>query len=49
MLSVLMVEWVKVVVNIDKGCYVFNVVNGVVLVNEMSLEGFELWLEVIDF
>ena len=48
MLSALTAERVKAVVNTDKGCYAFNVANGVVSVNEMSLEGFESRLEVID-
>jgi hypothetical protein len=34
--------------NTDQGCYAFNVANGVVSVNEMSLQGFESRLEVID-
>ncbi|MHA2936862.1 CobW family GTP-binding protein [Vibrio sp. RC27] len=41
-------ERVKAVVNTEKGCYAFNVSNGVVSVNEMSLEGFESRIEVID-
>ncbi|WP_260261449.1 CobW family GTP-binding protein [Vibrio intestinalis] len=48
MLSDLTAERVKAVVNTDKGCFAFNVANGVVSVNELSLEGFESRLEVID-
>ncbi|MCW8335926.1 CobW family GTP-binding protein [Vibrio paucivorans] len=48
MLSALTAERVKAVVNTNKGCYAFNVANGVVSVNELSLEGFESRLEVID-
>ncbi|EDP60608.1 GTP-binding protein [Vibrio sp. AND4] len=48
MLSELTAERVKAVMNTDQGCYAFNVANGVVSVNEMSLEGFESRLEVID-
>lgn len=48
MLSALTAERVKAVVNTSKGCFAFNVANGVVSVNELSLEGFESRLEVID-
>jgi len=48
MLSALTAERVKAVVNTEKGCFAFNVSNGIVSVNEMSLEGFETRLEVID-
>ncbi|GAJ78509.1 LOW QUALITY PROTEIN: putative metal chaperone [Vibrio sp. JCM 18905] len=49
MLSDLTAERVKAVVNTDQGgCYAFNVANRVVSVNEISLEGFESRLEVID-
>ncbi|OLQ85491.1 GTPase [Vibrio ponticus] len=48
MLSALTAERVKAVVNTDQGCYAFNVANGVVSVNQMSLAGFESRLEVID-
>ncbi|WP_237486241.1 CobW family GTP-binding protein [Vibrio hippocampi] len=48
MLTALTAERVKAVMNTDKGCYAFNVVNGVVSVNEMSLENFESRIEVID-
>ncbi|WP_162064262.1 CobW family GTP-binding protein [Vibrio taketomensis] len=48
MLSALRAERVKAVVNTDQGCYAFNVANGVVSVNQMSLTGFESRLEVID-
>lgn len=48
MLSELTAERVKAVVNTDQGCYAFNVANRVVSVNEISLEGFESRLEVID-
>ena len=47
-LSDLTAERVKAVVNTDQGCYAFNVANGVVSVNQMSLSGFESRLEVID-
>ena len=39
---------VKAVVNTERGCFAFNVVNRVVSVNELSLEGFESRIEVID-
>ncbi|AIW21481.1 GTP-binding protein [Vibrio coralliilyticus] len=48
MLSDLTAERVKGVMNTDRGCYAFNVSHGVVSVNEMSLEGFESRMEVID-
>ncbi|MBA5760745.1 GTP-binding protein [Vibrio sp. 404] len=48
MLSDLTAERVKAVVNTDQGCYAFNVANGIVSVNQMSLTGFESRLEVID-
>lgn len=48
MLSALTAERVKGVLNTDQGCYAFNVSNGVVSVNQMTLEGFESRLEVID-
>ena len=48
MLSDLTAERVKGVLNTTNGCFAFNVSNGVVSVNEMSLEGFESRLEVID-
>jgi len=48
MLSDLNAERVKGVLNTSNGCFAFNVSNGVVSVNEMSLEGFESRLEVID-
>jgi G3E family GTPase len=41
-------ERVKAVVNTDKGCFAFNVANRVVSVNQMSLEGYESRIEVID-
>lgn len=41
-------ERVKAVVNTDKGCHAFNVSNGVVSVNELSLEGFESRIEIIN-
>ncbi|NOI81995.1 GTP-binding protein [Vibrio tubiashii] len=47
-LSDLTAERVKGVLNTTNGCFAFNVSNGVVSVNEMSLEGFESRLEVID-
>lgn len=48
LLSDLTAERVKAVINTDKGCYAFNVANQVVSVNEISLEGFESRIEVID-
>ncbi len=48
MFSALTAERVKAVVNTTQGCYAFNVANGVVSVNQMSLEGFESRIEVID-
>ena len=48
MLSALTAERVKGVINTDKGCYAYNVSNGVVSVNELTLSGFESRLEVID-
>ncbi|KJG20716.1 GTPase [Photobacterium iliopiscarium] len=39
---------IKAVVNTENGCFAFNVVNQVVSVNELSLEGFESRIEVID-
>ena len=48
MLNDLTAERVKGVVNTDKGCFAFNVNNGVMSFNEMTLEGFETRLEVID-
>jgi len=47
-LSDITAERVKGVMNTSNGCFAFNVSNGVVSVNEMSLEGFESRLEVID-
>ena len=46
--SALTAERVKAVVNTDKGCFAFNVANQVVSVNELSLEGLESRIEVID-
>ncbi len=48
MLSDLTAERVKAVVNTTKGCYAFNVSNGIVSVTQMTLDGFESRLEVID-
>ncbi|MFB9136582.1 CobW family GTP-binding protein [Vibrio olivae] len=48
MLNDITAERVKAVVNTSRGCYAFNVAKGVVSVNEMSLEGFESRIEVID-
>ncbi|EDL54519.1 MULTISPECIES: GTP-binding protein [Vibrio] len=48
MFSDLNAERIKAVVNTDKGCYAFNVANRVVSVNQMSLEGYESRIEVID-
>ncbi|MDP5253182.1 MULTISPECIES: GTP-binding protein [unclassified Vibrio] len=41
-------ERIKGVLNTDQGCMSFNVSNGIVSMNTMSLEGFESRLEVID-
>lgn len=41
-------ERIKAVVNTDRGCYAFNKVNGVLSVNELSLDGFESRIEAID-
>lgn len=46
--SSLTAERIKAVVNTERGCYAFNVSNGVISVNEMTLEGFESRIEVID-
>lgn len=46
--SDLQAERIKAVVNTDRGCYAFNVSQGVVSVNEMSLQGFESRIELID-
>ncbi|MCL9773634.1 CobW family GTP-binding protein [Vibrio methylphosphonaticus] len=48
MLSDLTAERVKAVVNTNKGCFAFNVSNQVVSVNEVSLQGYESRIEVID-
>ncbi|WP_413283343.1 CobW family GTP-binding protein [Vibrio sp. MA40-2] len=48
MLSSLTAERVKGVINTEKGCFAYNVSNGVVSVNELSLSGFESRIEVID-
>ncbi|WGV98186.1 GTP-binding protein [Vibrio sp. YMD68] len=48
MFSALKAERVKAVVNTNQGCFAFNIANGVVSVNEISLEGFESRIEVID-
>ncbi|MDB1126102.1 CobW family GTP-binding protein [Vibrio algarum] len=48
MLTALTAERVKGVVNTDKGCFAYNVSNGVVSVNELTLSGFESRIEVID-
>ncbi|WP_394135856.1 CobW family GTP-binding protein [Aliivibrio fischeri] len=48
MLSDLNAERIKAVMNTDKGCYAFNVANRVVSVNQLSIEGMESKLEVID-
>lgn len=47
-LSDLTAERVKGVLNTNNGSFAFNVSNGVVSVNQVSLEGFESRLEVID-
>lgn len=48
MLSALTAERVKAVMNTNKGFYAFNVANGVVSVNLLSIDGVESKLEVID-
>ncbi|MCL9779941.1 GTP-binding protein [Vibrio sp. S4M6] len=48
MLNAISAERVKAVMNTNRGCYAFNLVNGVLSVNEMSLESFESRVEVID-
>lgn len=48
MLSALTAERVKAVMNTNKGFYAFNVANGVVSVNLLSIDGMESKLEVID-
>ena len=48
MLNAISAERVKAVLNTNQGCYAFNLVNGVLSVNEMTLENFESRLEVID-
>ncbi|PSW19901.1 GTP-binding protein [Photobacterium sanctipauli] len=48
LLSNINAQRVKAVVNTEQGYYAFNVVNQVVTVNELSLEGFESRIEVID-
>jgi hypothetical protein len=47
-LSALTAERVKGVVNTSNGCMAYNISHGVVSVNELSLEGFETRIEVID-
>lgn len=47
-LSDITAERVKGVLNTSTGCYAFNVSNGVVSVNQVTLEGFESRIEVID-
>ncbi|MDC0610955.1 GTP-binding protein [Vibrio sp.] len=41
-------ERAKGVINTDRGCYSFNKVAGVVSINELTLEGFESRIEIID-
>lgn len=41
-------ERIKGVINTTKGCHAFNVANGIVSANELTLEGFETRLEIID-
>ncbi|BDU40184.1 CobW family GTP-binding protein [Vibrio nigripulchritudo] len=48
MLSDLTAERVKGVINTSKGCFAVNNANGVMSYNELSLEGFETRIEVID-
>nr|WP_086939963.1 GTP-binding protein [Thaumasiovibrio occultus] len=47
-LSQVSAQRVKAVVNTERGCVAFNVVNQVVSINELSLSGFESRIEVID-
>ncbi len=47
-LSDITAERIKGVLNTSTGCYAFNVSNGVVSVNQVTLEGFESRIEVID-
>ncbi len=46
--SELTAERIKAVINTDRGCYAFNVNHHVVSVHEISLDGFESKIEVID-
>ncbi|KUI98107.1 CobW family GTP-binding protein [Vibrio sp. MEBiC08052] len=46
--SELTAERIKAVINTDRGCYAFNVNHRVVSVHEISLDGFESKIEVID-
>ena len=48
LLSNVNAQRVKAVVNTERGCFAFNVVNQVVSVNELSLNGFESRIEFID-
>lgn len=48
LLSTINAERIKGVINTQIGCYAYNVANGVVSVNELSLTGFESRLEVIN-
>lgn len=46
--SDLTAERIKAVINTERGCFAFNVADGVVSVNEMNLEGLESRMEIID-
>ncbi|GAM74988.1 putative metal chaperone [Vibrio ishigakensis] len=48
MLNELTADRIKAVMNTDKGCYAFNKADGVLSVNELTLDGFESRIEVID-
>ncbi|GEA52996.1 GTPase [Vibrio inusitatus NBRC 102082] len=48
MLSDLSADRVKAVINTEKGCFSFNKADGVLSVSDLSLEGFESRIEVID-
>ena len=41
-------ERIKGVINTTKGCHSFNVANGIVSAHELTLEGFETRIEIID-
>lgn len=48
MLNDLTADRIKGVMNTDKGCFAFNKADGVLSVNELTLDGFESRIEVID-